>query len=68
MKDVIDKFLGNKRDPNYVAIVKRMIDTFEKMGVQMSLKIHFLAYHLNFFPSNLGNSLSIYNIICRKSI
>lgn len=25
------------------------------MGVNMSLKIHFLLSHLNFFPENLGS-------------
>lgn len=54
-KDVIKDFLGNKKADNYKEIVKRMIDSFEAMGVHMSLKIHFLANHLDFFPKNLGN-------------
>lgn len=54
-RDVINNFLGNIRASNYKEIVKRMIDTYKTMGVHMSLKIHFLANHLNFFPDNLGN-------------
>lgn len=53
--DVIDKFLGNKKADNYEEIVKRMIDRFQDINVHMSLKVHFLANHLDFFPENLGN-------------
>lgn len=54
-KNVINDFLGNKRASNYKQIVKRMVETYQKMNVHMSLKIHFLANHLDFFPDNLGN-------------
>lgn len=36
-------------------IVREMIDSFGKMGVNMSLKIHFLHKHLDFFPENCGD-------------
>lgn len=32
-----------------------MIKSFGEMGINMSLKIHFLDRHLDFFPENLGN-------------
>jgi hypothetical protein len=32
-----------------------MLAAFKDMGVNMSLKIHFLRSHLDFFPSDLGN-------------
>lgn len=54
MKDVVENFLGNYRAPNYVELIDKMLTTFREMGVNMSLKIHFLADHLDFFPSNLG--------------
>lgn len=53
--DVIQNFLGNKRADNYKVLVKRMISAFGAMGVNMSLKIHFLDDHLDFFPSSLGD-------------
>ena len=31
-----------------------MLDAFKNMGVNMSLKIHLLDSHLDFFPPNLG--------------
>lgn len=52
--DVIQNFLGNKRADNYEEIVATMISAYREMGVNMSLKIHFLANHLDFFPENLG--------------
>lgn len=68
MKKVIAGFLGNKRDDNYETIVREMINSFKNMGVNMSLKIHFLRDHLNFFPPNLGNSKYLSNILCIKII
>lgn len=54
MKVVIANFLGNNRAPNYIELIDQMLTAFQKMGVNMSLKIHFLADHLDFFPANLG--------------
>ena len=55
MKQVVTKFLGNKKDPNYESIITNILDKFKKLGCLMSLKIHFLNSHLDFFPENLGD-------------
>lgn len=55
--NVIQNFLGNKKADNYVEIVREMISAYRDMKVNMSLKIHFLANHLDFFPDNLGRIL-----------
>jgi hypothetical protein len=34
--------------------VDELLKAFEKMGVNMSLKIHVLKSHLDFFPCDLG--------------
>ena len=34
-------------------IVKEMLIAYQKLGCRMSLKIHFLHSHLDFFPDNL---------------
>ncbi|GBN37979.1 hypothetical protein AVEN_255553-1 [Araneus ventricosus] len=47
-------FLGNKKDPNYKYIVEEMIKNFKILGCSMSLKVHFLDSHLDYFPENLG--------------
>lgn len=54
-KDVVEKFLGNVKDPNYRSIVERMLHAFEQQGCRMSLKVHFLHSHVNYFPENLGD-------------
>ena len=53
-KSVCCGFLGNTRLPNYQTCIEKLLKTYEDMGCRMSLKIHFLHSHLNFFPSNLG--------------
>jgi len=54
-KEVITKFLGYNKDPNYKQIVRRMLKAFEALGCLMSLKVHFLHSHLDYFPENLGD-------------
>ena len=53
-KEVVKKFLGNLKDPLYKEIVRNMLDKFKLLGCKMSLKLHFLASHLDYFPPNLG--------------
>ncbi|KAM0734094.1 hypothetical protein ACS0PU_012459 [Formica fusca] len=54
-KNVVKEFLGNKKDENYEAVVEKMLESFEKLGCNMSLKVHFLHSHLKSFPENLGD-------------
>ena len=49
-----DNFLGNNRSADYVAVVNNFLTAYNDMGCNMSIKIHFLHSHLNFFPDNLG--------------
>lgn len=52
--EVCTKFLGNNRDPNYKTIVQNMVKNYYAIGCLMSLKLHFLDSHLDFFPENCG--------------
>lgn len=54
LKQVCNGFLGCRKSENYKANVKELLDAYEALGARMSLKIHFLHSHLNFFPENLG--------------
>ena len=54
-KQVANNFLGNKRSENYADIAQKMLIAYQKLGCRMSLKIHFLHAHLDFFPENLGD-------------
>lgn len=49
VKRVIAGVLGKHRAENLETIVHEMLAGFELIGVHMSLKIHFLHYHLDFF-------------------
>jgi hypothetical protein len=54
-KNVVKNFLGNHKREDYVSIVSEMLTSYQDMGCNMSLKIHFLHSHLDFFPENLGD-------------
>lgn len=54
-KEVVSKFLGNYKDPDYKTIVMNMLEKFQAMGCSMSVKIHFLHTHVDFSPEILGS-------------
>lgn len=54
-QDLIDGFLGRHRNAHYREMVDRMLESFRTIGSTLSLKMHFLRSHLNFFPPNLGD-------------
>jgi hypothetical protein len=53
-RSVVTRFLGNNKDPDYVTVVSNMLENFKVLGCLMSLNIHFLNSHLDFFPENLS--------------
>ena len=53
-KPIVKDFLGNRKDENYVPTVNDLLDSYKNMGCRMSLKMHFLHSHLDFFPESLG--------------
>ena len=53
-KTVVHNFLGNRRAENYNLAVNELLRTYQELGCNISLKIHFLHSHLDFFPSNCG--------------
>ena len=54
IQSVCSGFLGNTHIPDYQACIEKLLKSYEDMGCRMSLKIHFLHSHLNFFLPNLG--------------
>lgn len=54
MKAVIENFLGKNRSEHYHLFVENMLDAMSTMGVHMSLKIHFLRSHLEYFAHQLS--------------
>ena len=47
---VIREFLGNLRASNYRNLVGVMVQNFQALGVRMSIKLHYLFSHLDYFP------------------
>jgi len=51
-KFVVKGFLGNRRAQNYKELVNNLLQSYQKLGCNMSLKIHFLHSHLDFSLEN----------------
>jgi hypothetical protein len=47
-------FLWNIRAENYKELIEDMLSLYHKLGCNMSLKIHMLHSHFDFFPDNYG--------------
>ena len=47
-------FLGNHKAANFQDVVQDLLTSYKAMGFNISLRIHFLESHLDFFPENLG--------------
>jgi hypothetical protein len=47
-------FLGNIKAENFQDIMRELLDSYQALGCNMYLKIHFLHSHIDFFPDNLG--------------
>ena len=54
LKFVVKVFLGNRRSQNYEELVNNRLQSYQKLGCNISLKMHFLHSHLDFFPENCG--------------
>jgi len=46
--------LGNRRAQNNEELVNNLLQSYQKLGCNMPLKIHFLHSHLDSFPYNCG--------------
>jgi len=54
-KKVVKGFLGNNKASNYKELVHDMNKNFSNLGCNMSVKLHYLHSHLEWFPQNLGD-------------
>ena len=54
-KEICSGFLGKHRAENYRDIVSTLIRNYEKLGCNMSLKVHFLHSHMDFFYKRLSD-------------
>ena len=54
-KQIYIKVLGSEKAENFEDAVANLLYSYDVLGCKMSLKVHFLESHLNFFHENLGN-------------
>jgi len=47
-------FLGNEKVENYGQILQDLISSYSAMGCRMSLNLHFMHSHFDFFLENMG--------------
>ena len=55
LKSAIANFLGNHRRSQYRKVVDELMENFRQIGARMSVKMHFLRSHLDYFPENCGD-------------
>ena len=53
--NVVHAFLGRNKADNYKDLVETLLQTYCKLGSRMSLKMHYLHSHLDFFRPNLAD-------------
>ena len=52
--DVVKNFLGNIKSQDFCKLVESLLQAFHNSRCNMSIKVHFLHSHLDYFPENLG--------------
>ena len=52
---VVQEFLGNTKASNYRYLVDVMLRNFQDLSSRMSIKLHYLFSHLDYFPENFGD-------------
>ena len=52
---VVNNFFGKRKAENYEDLVKKLLTSMQEMQCSMSIKLHFLKSHLDYFPENLGD-------------
>ena len=51
---VVKTFLGSCKSYSYAIIIQDFLSRYKNLRARMSLKIHFLHSHLDFFPPRMG--------------
>ena len=52
---VVQNFLGNRRAANFEEVVQNILDAYQRLEANMSIKVHFLHNHLDRFSANCGD-------------
>jgi hypothetical protein len=54
-RNIVEYFLGSSRMSDYKDIVQNLLENLKNLGCNMSLQLHFLHSHLDYFAQNLGS-------------
>jgi hypothetical protein len=54
-KKVYEHFVGNNRADDYKLLIDNLLQAYQNLGCNMSLKIRFVHSHLDFVPDNRGH-------------
>lgn len=54
LKDVCESFLGNRRSLNYLQVIENMMKCYEKLDINITIKMHTLICHLDIFKDSCG--------------
>ena len=65
---VVKVFWRNRRVQKYEELVSNLLHSYQKLGCNMSLKIHFLRSHLDFFLENCGAVVDEHGELFRQDI
>ena len=68
-KQVCEGFLGKYKAANYAALVDGLIESYQQLGCNMSLKLHFLHSHLSFskrMEMSVMNMVSVFTRVLPK--
>ena len=52
LKSVDTNFLGKHRSAEYEKEIEKLLKSSRQPGARMSVKLHFLQSHLDYFPKN----------------
>ena len=55
LKSVVTNFPGNYRSAEYDKEIEELLKSFRLIKTRMSVKLHFLESHLDYFPKNCRN-------------
>jgi len=50
---VVENFLGYFKALNYCDLSKQLLNSYEQLGCNVSVKVHFLHSYVNYFPENV---------------
>ena len=53
LTEVMESFLGNMKAEKYKDLLEELLSSFEKMGYNKSIKLHYMKSHANKFPQTL---------------